>query len=703
MRDLPAGEHPVIGHILVDRYEVRACIGVGAMGKIYRCYDRVEHREVAVKVLLDALSSDPEVVQRFEREVHTSRTIDHLNVIQNLDSGILQNGQQFLVMELLTGESGRAYLTRCAPLSTEEVFRLGVAIADGLSACHAAGIIHRDLKPSNLSISGACEEVKIFDFGLGLDETQLEPGAERLTALDLRIGTPMYMSPEYIDEGRATASCDLYALGVVLYEAATGHPLFDGAAYEVLHQQVNVPPTPIHDRVPGRHPLALTQIIEGLLHKDPAQRPPSADALATRLRQAETAKPASRASPSQAVVTLFVTFALLWHTIFLVSNLGGKSALIGGDLITSHVAARVAWAGSNPYDPSRLQAAAQGEGIRRSVPALHQPPSHLLLLGASALLPLNTAHAVSIAVNEWLLAGVLFTLAFWWREMGSAVPVVLAATMAALTSIPIHHQAGQYQLLLLALVLLAFLADQEDRRTWAGALLGVACAISLRPALFAVLWLAQRRTRSLFTAAAVFSILQVLSLFVVGAAATGTYWTQIVPDMLTGQFDGALVNVDMASNHAIASRLGIGGAWLCAAVLLGGAASLFRTRSQDPLTNGARAAALGILCVVLPVFGREFHLVWTLPAMAVCVLAVYEGRLSDTWAPCLGVAIAILAYPMKPLLSLHAAVLVPGLPLFAPWLLEIKLIALLALFAFTLAIGRGPPPTVTAAPRTRTG
>jgi hypothetical protein len=377
----------------------------------------------------------------------------------------------------------------------------------------------------------------------------------------------------------------------------------------------------------------------------------------------------------------------------LVSNLGGKSAPTFGGLITTQVAARVAADGLNPYDSSELLARAESEGFRGRIPALHQPPSHLLLLGTSALVPSKDAHALSIAVNEWVLGGILIVLALWWRSLGSAVPVVLAATVAALTSIPLHHQAGQYQLLLLLLVLLAFWADQEDRCTWAGVLLGVACAISLRPALFAVLWIAQRRTRNLITAGAVFGVLQVLGLILSGTAGASAYWTTHFPNMLMGEFTGGMVKMDMPSNHAIASLLGPTGAWISAAILLGGAAYLFRNRSVDPLTNGARASALGLLCVVLPAFGQDMHLVWTLPAIAVCVLAVYDTRIGNDWAPGLGIAIAILAYPMKPLLALHAAILVPRLPLLAPWMLEIKLIALLVLFAFTLTVGRSAHPT----------
>jgi len=714
MRDIPASDDPFIGQVLQQRYEIRACVGVGGMGKIYRAHDRVAGTDVAIKILRDDLSTDEEVIQRFEREVGASRVIRHRNVVDILGSGLHDDGRLFLIMELLNGEAASDYLERKAPLTTEEVCSLGYALATGLHACHVAGVIHRDLKPDNIMVTEGGEDAKIFDFGLVLEARNLEAGSERLTAMDIRIGTPMYMSPEYIDSGQATPSCDLYALGVILYEAATGHPLFTGPSYEVLHQQVHAQPTPIEDRAPGRHPRWIRELIEGLLDKDPTQRPQTGAELAARLRaglpQAGISKdakhPGDDARPStapsgtrtRAAVGIVLSFALLWHVLFLVSNLGSKSAPVGGDLITTHYAVRTAVAGTNPYERATLQAMAAEDGIRRQVPAFFQPPSHLLLLSWTALPEMTLAHTASIVLNEWTLAGVICILALWWRPLGAAVPVVLAATVAVLTAIPIHHQAGQHQLFLLALVLLSLWADQVGRSWSSGALLGLACAISLRPALFALLWLAQGRRRNLLAAGGVFASLQVAALALGGLEPAWSFWTGVLPNMLQGVFEGGMVRADLATNHAIASVAGIWGSWAAAALLLGGAAFAFRAPSDDTLTLGARGAALCLLCVILPVFGRELHLVWTLPATALAVLALYRGRLSARWAPAIGIAIATLSYPMKSVAALHTSILVPGLPLLAPLALEIKLLSILVLFGALVLVGRQPPRAATPSP-----
>jgi len=697
MRDLPVIDDPFIGKVLRDRFDVRACIGMGAMGAIYRCFDREANAEVAIKVLRADLTSDTEVIARFELEIEASRSIRHPNVIKILGSGRYGGDQLFLVMELLTGESAADYIDNESPLPTEKVANIGAAIARGLGACHAAGVIHRDLKPENVVITDDGNGAKVFDFGLGLQKKDSdEPGVERLTALDMRIGTPMYMAPEYIDGGEPDVSCDLYALGVVLYEAATGYTPFNGAAYEVLHHHMNTKPKSVEERVPGMHPKWLCDVIEGLLEKDPADRPQSGDEVAALLQRdgptvAEPTEevPVSTLGISRPVVAVVVSFALLWHILFLVPNLGGKTALFGGDLITPHYAAKVALENGDPYERLALQKRATKDGIKRQVPALYQPPSHLVLMAWTAMIDLGTAKTISISLNEWTLAAVVILLALWWRQLGSAVPVILAATVAALTAIPIHHQAGQHQLLLLALVIGSLYADQRDYSWLAGLFFGLACAISLRPALFLLFWVAQRRYKALLSAFAVFLLLQNLALGLVGITPSATFWVSVFPGMLMGDFAGAVVPVDLPTNHAIASlTTGVAGSWIAGVALLGGTAFAFRNWTADPFTAGARGGAICLLAIVIPVFGREIHLVWAIPAMAICALALVRGRLGKTWAPFVGVSIAFIAFPMAPVVSLYTSILAPGLPWIAPAILQIKLIAMLVLFAACVTAAR---------------
>ncbi len=694
MRDPSDSDDPFIGTVLRDRFEVRDLIAVGGMGAIYRCFDRKGDNEVAVKVLREELTYDPEVIKRFEREIEATRAIRHPNVIKVLGSGRSEEGRLFLVMELLTGVPAAEYLDDNAPLPSDEVARIGVDIAAGLGACHAAGVIHRDLKPENIMISEN-GDAKVFDFGLGLQSRDLEPGSERLTAMDMRIGTPMFMAPEYIEGGEATASCDLYALGAILYEAATGQTPFSGAAYEVLHQHVHSPVKPIEERAPERHPAWLRDVIESLLEKSPVDRPQTGEEIVELLRT--RAEPASEAITtersgssgfSRPLIALVVSFALLWHVLFLIANAGNKHALFGGDLITPHYAVQAAISGGDPYDRQVLQGIATTDGVVRQVPALFQPPSHLLLMAWTAMASLELTHTSSFALNEWALAAVIILLALWWRPLGTAVPVVLAATVAALTCIPLHHQAGQYQLLLIALMIGALWADQHDHPWLSGALFGLACAFSLRPALFAVLWIGQRRFKNLLAALAVFVGLQILAAPLVGIGPTLSFWGSVLPGMLMGDFSGSIVLQSLPTNHALASLLSPLGARLVGIGLLAAAAWSFREWSADPLTAGIRGGAVCALCVLVPDFGREIHLVWLIPGIAAGALALFHGRLSMNWAPFVGISAAMVAFPMKPVVSLYTSILSPGIPLIAPLFLQIKLAAILVLFAAAVMASR---------------
>ncbi len=281
MHDLPTIDDPWIGKLLDDRFEVCALLGKGGMGAIYRCREVTTNTQVALKITLDELQTDEEVMARFEREIQASKDIVHPNVVQVLGHGRTASGTPYFVMELLGGEPLDDYLDE-APLSSERVAHMGAQIARGLHAAHQRGIIHRDLKPENVVIDDI-DRVKVFDFGLSLLRRPGQTDAPRLTEMDMRIGTPMYMSPEYIEAGQVDARSDLYSLGVLLYEAATGYAPHTGSPYMVMHKHATEEPKPIDERVPGAHPPWLIEAIEALLSKDPADRPQTGAEAATML------------------------------------------------------------------------------------------------------------------------------------------------------------------------------------------------------------------------------------------------------------------------------------------------------------------------------------------------------------------------------------------------------------------------------------
>src|SRR6059036_3729079 len=231
---------------MLGPYEVVAPLGEGGMGEVYRAKDTRLGREVAVKVLPQHLSESPEVRARFEREARTVSSLNHPHICTLHDVG--QEGTtDYLVMELVEGETLAARLERGA-LPVSEVLRLGIQIADALDRAHRAGVVHRDLKPGNVMLtkSGA----KLMDFGLAratgmapasgsgsvgsIAMTQSPTVAAPLTAEGTIVGTFQYMAPEQLEGKEADARSDIWALGTVLYEMATGQKAFEGRSQASL-------------------------------------------------------------------------------------------------------------------------------------------------------------------------------------------------------------------------------------------------------------------------------------------------------------------------------------------------------------------------------------------------------------------------------------------------------------------------------------
>jgi serine/threonine protein kinase len=222
-------------------YEIVAPLGAGGMGEVYRAKDTRLGREVAVKVLPSHLSASSEVRARFEREARTISGLNHPHICTLHDVG-REGDTDYLVMELVEGETLAQRLAKGA-LPTADVLRLGAQVADALDRAHRAGVIHRDLKPGNVMLtkSGA----KLMDFGLaravGLagppgsasmaTMTHSPTMAAPLTAEGTILGTFQYMSPEQLEGVEADARSDLWALGCVLYEMATGKRVTSGTMF----------------------------------------------------------------------------------------------------------------------------------------------------------------------------------------------------------------------------------------------------------------------------------------------------------------------------------------------------------------------------------------------------------------------------------------------------------------------------------------
>jgi dipeptidyl aminopeptidase/acylaminoacyl peptidase len=255
-------------------YEIIAPLGSGGMGDVYRARDTRLGRDVAVKVLAEAISLDQEARTRFEREVRTVAALSHPNVLAIHDLG--REGEiDYAVMELLDGETLRDRLER-GPIPSRKAIAIASEVAAGLAAVHDRGIAHRDLKPENifLSASGA----KILDFGLAVETAPpltadtRSPTAARLTAAGSVVGTVGYMAPEQAAGKPADHRADVFSFGCILYEMLGGRRAFrrDTAA-ETLAAIIREEPTPLSEIDPGIPP-SLDRLVTHCLEKDPARR-----------------------------------------------------------------------------------------------------------------------------------------------------------------------------------------------------------------------------------------------------------------------------------------------------------------------------------------------------------------------------------------------------------------------------------------------
>ncbi|HEY8379542.1 MAG TPA: protein kinase [Nannocystis sp.] len=265
------------GVLFAGRYRIEALVGRGGMGAVYRAVDVLVGDVVAIKVLDGAVT--PKLVEAFRREVRLARRISHPNVARTHDLGE-HGGSPFLIMEFVEGSTLQDLLRQHSQLGgmpATRAAKIGVAVCDALAAAHAAGVVHRDLKPANILLERE-GRVVLTDFGIA---RPLDAGVQTQGLL----GTPLYMAPEQVAGAAVDARADLYAVGLVLYEMLTGRLPFTGDnAFAAALARLSEPPVDILSLRPDLpHPLAA--LVMECLAREPEQRPASAVAIATRLRE----------------------------------------------------------------------------------------------------------------------------------------------------------------------------------------------------------------------------------------------------------------------------------------------------------------------------------------------------------------------------------------------------------------------------------
>ena len=274
----------------IGNYVLGPLLGRGGMSEVHAGEHRFLGDRVAIKLLRSHLAGDAAATEAFVAEATRTRAIDHPGVVRVLDFG--SDGDAFyLVMERLDGESLAARLARCGRLDEAEVRRLGAAIADGLAAAHDRGIVHRDLKPGNVMLVG--DQPKIIDFGIARE-------VARSVVTGSRVGTIAYMAPEQLTGGLIAPCIDIWALGVVLYEALAGRLPFDGFDDGRSPQLFETAP-----RLAAFAAVspALEALIASCLEREPGKRPASMHALAGALRGSSSERLTEDVAPPRLIAS----------------------------------------------------------------------------------------------------------------------------------------------------------------------------------------------------------------------------------------------------------------------------------------------------------------------------------------------------------------------------------------------------------------
>jgi serine/threonine-protein kinase len=265
----------LVGQVLAGKYRIEERLSTGGMGTVYRGTHVLMDKTVAVKVLLPSLAADEKIVARFSREARAASKISHPHALSVTDFGEAESGVVFLVMEYLSGKTLKEVIREDGPMQLPRAVEILRQVGGALDAAHAEGVVHRDLKSDNIMLlsSSGTDYAKVLDFGIAKikePEGAYDPG---LTAPEMVIGTPQYMSPEQCSQSPdIDARTDIYSLGVILYEMLVGHvPFTGGSPTAIMLKHLQQPaPSVLAER--NDVPEAIARVVARALEKRPEDR-----------------------------------------------------------------------------------------------------------------------------------------------------------------------------------------------------------------------------------------------------------------------------------------------------------------------------------------------------------------------------------------------------------------------------------------------
>lgn len=303
-------DDPLVGQTLADKYRIEELVNEGGMGAVYRATHVLMDKTVAIKVLHPALAADDKIVARFSREARAASRISHPHALNVTDFGEDETGVVFLVMEYLNGQTLKELIHAEGPMPLPRVVEIMRQVSGALEAAHGEGVIHRDLKSDNIMLLDVGGDwAKVLDFGIAKITEKVGQDTS-LTAPNLIIGTPQYMSPEQCSQAaELDTRSDIYSLGVILYEMLVGHVPFTGESPTAIMMKHLQEPAPSVMEERQDLPAAIGRVVARALAKRPEDRFQSVGELAEELTSAAEEKPmvsAAASSPDRSTNRIMV-------------------------------------------------------------------------------------------------------------------------------------------------------------------------------------------------------------------------------------------------------------------------------------------------------------------------------------------------------------------------------------------------------------